>query len=74
MGNIVPIGGITKLDLPVETVLEAAKKHLDSVVIIGFDKKGKTYFTSTIADGGDVIWLLEACKNALFSQRFPDAV
>ena len=62
MGKVINIGGVTKLDLPVDRVLDAAKDRLESVVIIGYDKDGGEYFASTIADGGDVMWLLERCK------------
>lgn len=65
MSNVIPLGGITRLDLPVDRVLEAAKEQLDSVVILGYDKEGKQYFASTFADGGEVIWLLEMCKKQL---------
>ena len=62
MGKVINIGGITKLDLPVDRVLDGAKDRLESVVIIGYDKDGAEYFASSIADGGDVMWLLERCK------------
>jgi len=63
--NIIPIGGITRLDLPVENILESAKDQLEGVVLLGFDKDGEIYFASTYADGGEVIWLLEQCKKKL---------
>ena len=66
MGEVVDIGCITRLDLPVDTILETAKAKLESVVLIGYAKDGSEYFASTIADGGDVLWLLERCKLALF--------
>ena len=55
MGKVIPIGYITKLDLPVNQVLEEAKAKLDGVVLMGYDKDGDLYFASTYADGGDVI-------------------
>jgi hypothetical protein len=65
MGQVIPIGCVTRLDLPVDTVLDAAREQLDSVVLCGYTKDGEEYFASTIADGGDVLWLLERCKTLL---------
>lgn len=65
MSNVVNIGCVTKLDLPIDTVLEGAKDKLDAVVIIGYTKDGDEYFASTFADGGSVLWLLEKCKKQL---------
>ena len=65
MGKLIPLGNITRLDLPVSTVLKAAEDQLESVVLLGYDKEGEEYFASTIADGGEVIWLLERAKKAL---------
>lgn len=56
---------VTRLDLPPDQVLSSAKGSLDGLVILGYDKDGELYFASTYADGGDVLWLLEKCKQAL---------
>lgn len=64
--NVIPIGCITRLDLPTDTVLDACKGHCSKgVVILGFDDDGQFYFASSIADGGEVIWLLEVAKKEL---------
>lgn len=63
--KVIPLGCVTKLDLPVDRVLEEAKGLLDYVVLMGFDKDGELYFASTTPDGGEVLWLLEKCKIAL---------
>jgi len=66
--NVIPLGNITRLDLPTDRVLDAAKGDCsDGVVIIGFDNQGELYFASSIADGGSVIWLLEQAKFALLT-------
>lgn len=65
--NVIPIGCITSLDLPVDTVLDGAKGFLKSAILIGYDNDGGEYFASTIADGGDVLWLLERCKQRLLA-------
>lgn len=66
MGDVVNIGCITSLDIPVEIVLDAAKDKLSNVILIGYTKSGDEYFASTIADGKDVLWMLERCKQELY--------
>lgn len=63
--NVIPLGNITKLDLDPDVVLEGAKGSMQTVVLVGFDNDGDLYFSSTAADGGTVIWLLEQAKKAL---------
>lgn len=63
--KVIPLNCITKLGIPVDRVLEAAKGELDSVILIGYDKDGGEYFSSTIADGGEVLWLIERAKKLL---------
>ena len=66
MNNVIPLGNVTKLDLPTDRVLEQARGHCsDGVIVIGYDDDGDLYFASSIADGGDVLWLMEQCKLAL---------
>ena len=63
--NVVIWHGITKHDLPPERLLEAAKERVDSVVIMGWDKGGELYFASSMADGGNVLWLMRMCEKRL---------
>jgi hypothetical protein len=63
--NVIPLNNITMLDLPVPRILEEAKEYLNTVVLIGTDKDGELYFSSSVADGGEVLWLLEKAKLAL---------
>ena len=65
MGDIVPLGNLTRLDGDPDRILEAATGELEGVVISGFDKNGKLWAASSYADGGTVMWLLEACKTKM---------
>lgn len=65
--NIIPLNNITKLDLPPDRVLQSAVGQMDAVVLIGWDKDGELYFASSIADGGEVNWLLDKAKMALLN-------
>jgi hypothetical protein len=65
-GTVVVFPGITKLDIPAERVLEAAKlAELTDIVIVGYDKDENEWFASSIADGGTVLWLMERLKKQL---------
>lgn len=66
MAKIIPIGSVTKLDIPADKILEGAKGELDGLLLIGFNKDGEVYCASSYADGGTVLWLLEACKKMMF--------
>ncbi len=64
--NVVPIGCITRLDIPPERVLRAAlEKGVTGVVVLGYDEDGDFYFASSKADGGDVLWLLALAQKRL---------
>jgi len=65
MTKVVDIGGVTRLNLPVDRVLESAKDTMTGVVLLGYDKEDNEYFASTFADGGDVLWLLRRCEQKL---------
>lgn len=60
--------GVTKHSLPVERILDgAAAANLGCVVVLGYEPDGSEYFASSIADGADVLWLLERLKLQLLN-------
>jgi hypothetical protein len=66
MAKVIKYNGVTKLDLPPDRILETAKDGIgDGVVVLGWDKEDELYFASSLADGGDVLWLLEKAKQRL---------
>jgi len=70
--NVVTLPVVTKLDMPPERVLDMAKaKGLTGAVVIGRDQAGDLYFASSIADGGDVLWLMELAKIELLRSASP---
>lgn len=72
--KVVPFPGVTFLDIPVARILEgAAAKDLTDVCVLGWTRDGELYFSSSKADGGDVLWLLEKTKMLLLDMR-PDDV
>lgn len=68
MSVVVPIGCVTTLDLDADVTLENLKGRLKGFVLTGYDHEGNEFFSSTYADGGEALWLLERAKIALLSQ------
>ena len=60
--TIIPLGNVTRLDIPADRVLEGAMGKLDGVIIIGKQDDGEYYFASSIASGGTVLWMMEKMK------------
>ena len=67
-GNIVTLPVVTRLDLDADSTLENLRGKLEGFVLVAYDKEGNEFFSSTYADGGDALWLLERCKMALLNQ------
>lgn len=68
--NVRLFTGITKLDLPIDLVLDKAKDALEGgegVVVLGYDADGDEYFAASYADGPNVLWLLERLKKKLLA-------
>ena len=53
------------LILAVQFAGQFAMYYTTSIVAIGFKNDGEFYFASSLADGGDVLWLMELAKRAL---------
>jgi hypothetical protein len=66
MSNVIEASFMTTLDIPCERILrKATEADLETVIVIGREKDGELYFASSVADGGDVLWLMEIAKKAL---------
>jgi hypothetical protein len=62
--------GVTHRDIDPAQVLDGAR-NLPCVVVLGYDKDGAEYFASSVADGADVLWLLERLKAQLLAADTP---
>ena len=62
MDNVVPFPGLTRLDIDIERVLDAAKTALDGGIVIGWDHDGTLYFASSYTDGKKILWLLKMAE------------
>lgn len=57
---------ITTLDMRPSQVLSGALgAGLSEVLVLGWDHNGDLYFSSSSANGEDVIWLIEKAKKML---------
>lgn len=66
--NVHGLDRITHLDVRPGLVLAAATKaELTGVVVLGYDADGDEYFASSLADGADVLWLMERLKLRLLT-------
>lgn len=66
--NVALFPGISPNDYEPNIMLEAATRaELESVIIIGWDKDGELFFSSSIADGPECLWLLEKAKASLLT-------
>ncbi len=63
MGEVVILDLITSLDIPAERVLSRAiDADITQAIVIGRDKDGDLYFASSVADGAEILWLIERAK------------
>lgn len=67
MSNVIEFTGVTTLDSsPARVLLTVQNESLQDVLVIGYRDDGSFYFASSLADGGDALWLLELAKRRLF--------
>lgn len=73
MGDVIKFGGLTKLDIPVNDVLGGAiEAGLKSAVVLGYDKEGDLYFSSSTGSPPDMLWLIESFRKFILEGESPD--
>ncbi|WP_313195863.1 hypothetical protein [Shinella zoogloeoides] len=65
MSNVRIFTGITPLPFDADVMLEKARGQLKSVIIIGETEDGEEFFSSSISDGPETLWMLERAKHKL---------
>ena len=66
--NVVPLSVMTSLDVEPSRILAAAMEHgMSQSIVIGYDTDGEFYFSSSAADGGTILWLMEVAKRRLLN-------
>lgn len=64
--EVVTLNMVTRLDLPVERVIQGLHDHkFARIIVIGELENGEFYFASNKADGPTVLWDLEAARAKL---------
>ncbi len=67
MDNVKLFPGITPLDFDANIMLSAAMGKLKNVVIVGETEDGDEFFSSSVAGGPEILWMLERAKHRLLS-------
>ena len=69
MGEVVILDVETRLDIPAERILEAAKQDdLETAMVIGVDADGELYVRTTTTKAKELIWLMELAKQLVMDQ------
>lgn len=64
--KVTVLNTITRLNIPPEGIVAAHEERpLKSIVLIGWDENEEFCFASSLADGAEVLWLLELAKKKL---------
>lgn len=59
-----PFGGLTKLPLPPERVINGAlEQNFQRVTIIGVKENGEEYVASSTSDCGAILWDMERARH-----------
>ena len=66
MSNVVRLNVVTTLDLQPDDVLgKAVGQYPGGVFVAGYDADGNVQFSSSLVDGGEILWLMEVAKARL---------
>jgi hypothetical protein len=71
MSNIIRPAFVTKLDIPVETVLDGAR-DLESVVVLGWDRDGAFIAASSVADTNAMLRAAALFQHKLLNGDYDD--
>jgi hypothetical protein len=65
MGEIVPFKKGEQNKTVADVIQELVDNGVTELVVMGYDKDDKEFFTATIEDGGDIAWLILRLQNKL---------
>ena len=69
MGEVVILDCETRLDIPADRVLDAAKEdNLSVVMLIGYDPDGGLVLRTTTTKAKELVWLMELAKKLILDQ------
>ena len=69
MGEVVILDCETRLDIPADRVLDAAKEdNLSVAMVIGYDPDGELVLRTTTTKAKELVWLMELAKKLILDQ------
>ena len=69
MGEVVILDCETRLDIPADRVLDAAKEeNLSVAMVIGYDPDGGLVLRTTTTKAKELVWLMELAKKLILDQ------
>lgn len=69
MGEVVILDCETRLDIPADRVLDAAKEdNLSVAMVIGYDPDGGLVLRTTTTKEKELVWLMELAKKLILDQ------
>ena len=69
MGEVVILDCETRLDIPADRVLDAAKEdNLSVAMVIGYDPDGGLVLRTTTTKTKELVWLMELAKKLILDQ------
>lgn len=69
MGEVVILDCETRLDIPADRVLDAAKEdNLSVAMVIGYDPDGGLVLRTTTTKAKELVWLIELAKKLILDQ------
>ena len=69
MGEVVILDCETRLDIPADRVLDAAKEdNLSVAMVIGHDPDGGLVLRTTTTKAKELVWLMELAKKLILDQ------
>lgn len=66
-GNVVMFTGTTALPIDPDRLLVAASGQLETVLILGYDRDGEFYFSSSCPEVPEISWLILQAQDALLN-------
>lgn len=66
MGDVHILNMVTRMDIPVDRVIDSIPRDMAEIVVVGYTADGEFYFATNKANGPDVLWMLQmAAKKIL---------
>jgi hypothetical protein len=69
MGEVIRPDFVTKLDVPIDDVINGAKEtKFESIIVIGWTEDEGHYFASSTGDAAEMLFILELAKKRVIDE------